>query len=222
MWSPDGKELAYAESENGKISIWRRPLDGSKPEEKLYETDEDASGSPLDFSPDGKYLSLDLRSKTDLLYSNWVLPLTGERKPFRPPVTAGITVNQYDGLFSPDGRWLSYFSYESGRPEVYVVPFLTNGPKYQASTTGGWVSRFSAKEFFYVTSGNRLMVGRMVTQPSFRLEDLHPLFQMDLPNFAGPHVDVTRDGQRFVVLTVDRTKNSSITLMTIRTAGLKK
>jgi hypothetical protein len=35
-------------------------------------------------------------------------------------------------------------------------------------------------------------------------------------------MDVTRDGQRFVVLTADRTKNSSITLLTNRPAALKK
>ncbi len=220
VWSPDGRELAYTQRENGRLLIRRRPLDGSKPEENLYDASDYVSASTLDFSPDGKYLSLDLECK-DLIFSNWILPLSGDRKPFRPEATAGITVNQYDGLFSPDGRWLSYFSYESGRPEVYVVPFLTNGPKYQASTTGGWLSRFTAKEYFYVTAGNRLMAGRMVTQPSFRLDDVHPLFQLDLPNFTGPHMDVTRDGQRFVVLTVDRTKNSSITLMTNWTAGLK-
>ena len=221
VWSPDGRELAYAQRENGKLAILRKPVDGSKPEEKLFESDAFVTGSPLDWSPDGKYLSLDLQNK-DLFYSAWVLPLTGDRKPFRPQAMAAITVNHYDGLFSPDGHWISYFSYESGRPEVYVVPFLANGTKYQASTTGGWVSRFSAREFFYVTSGNRLMVGRTVTQPGFRIEDVHPLFQLAPPNFDGPHLDVTKDGQRFVVLTVDRTKNSSITLMTNWMAGLKK
>ncbi|SPF31628.1 hypothetical protein SBA1_100084 [Candidatus Sulfotelmatobacter kueseliae] len=40
-------------------------------------------------------------------------------------------------MFSPDGRSLAYFSYESGRPEVYVIPFLSDGAKYQVSTTGG-------------------------------------------------------------------------------------
>jgi hypothetical protein len=35
-----------------------------------------------------------------------------------------MSVGSYDGLFCPDSRWLAYFSYETGRPEVYVVPFL--------------------------------------------------------------------------------------------------
>ena len=108
------------------------------------------------------------------------------------------------------------------RPEVYVVPFQSNGVKYQASTTGGWVSRFAGNEFFFVTMGNRLMAARVVTQPNFHLEDLHPLFQLDLPNFSDPIFDVTSDGQRFVVLTADRAKTSSISLLTNWTAALNK
>jgi Tol biopolymer transport system component len=77
---------------------------------------------------------LDLESKEGV-YSNWILPLTGDRKPFQPPAASHMTVSQYDGRFSSDGRWLAYFSYETGRPEVYVVPFKADA-KTQVSTTG--------------------------------------------------------------------------------------
>jgi eukaryotic-like serine/threonine-protein kinase len=220
-WSPDGKEIAYAVHDKGKFSVRRRPLDGSRAEETLYETDDFLSGTVQDWSPDGKYLSLDLDNK-DLTYSNWILPLNGKREPFRPPATAEITASQYDGHFSADGHWLTYFSYESGRPEVYVVPFLSNGAKYQASTNGGWVTRFAGNELFFITMGNRLMTAHWSPQPNFHLEDIHPLFQLDLPNFAGPNFDVTRDGQKFVVLTAERAKTSSITLLTNWTATLKR
>jgi eukaryotic-like serine/threonine-protein kinase len=220
-WSPDGKDMAYAVRDKGKFSVRRRPLNGTRPEETLYETDDFLSGTIQDWSPDGNYLSLDLNNK-ELVYCIWILPLNGKHEPFRPPATAAITADQYDGHFSPDGHWLTYFSYESGRPEVYVVPFLSNGAKYQASTNGGWVTRFAGNELFFITMGNRLMSARWASQPNFHLEDLHPLFQMDLPNFSGPNFDVSRDGQRFVVLTADRAKTSSITLLTNWTATLKK
>jgi hypothetical protein len=66
-----------------------------------------------------------------------------------------------------------------------------------------------------------LMAARVVTQPNFHLEVLHPLFQSDLTNFTDPIFDVTPDGQRFVVLTADRAKTSSITLLTNWPAALK-
>ncbi len=212
-WSPDGKEIAYAVHDGNKFSIHKRPLDGSKPDETLYETADFLYATVQDWAPHGKYLSLDLLNN-DRVYKNWILPLDGKREPFLSAPTTTTDASQYDGHFSPDGRWLSYFSYESGRPEVYVVPFQSNGGKYQASTNGGWVSRFAGNEFFFVTMGDRLMAARVVTQPNFHLEDLHPLFQLDLPNFSDPIFDVTRDGQRFVVLTADRAKTSSITLVT--------
>jgi eukaryotic-like serine/threonine-protein kinase len=221
-WSPDGREIAYAVRDGNKFSIHKRRLDGSSPDERLYETTDFLFATLQDWSPDGNYLSLDMEHK-DIIYKNWILPLTGKREPFLSAASTTTTdASQYDGYFSPDGRWLSYFSYESGRPEVYAVPFLSNGVKYQASTTGGWVSHFAGNEFFFITMGNRLMAARIITQPNFHLEDLHPLFQLDLPNFAGPNFDVSRDGQRFVVLTADRAKSSSITLLTNWRAALKE
>jgi Tol biopolymer transport system component len=221
VWSPDGKQIAYAVNENGKTSIRRRSLDGSQPEEVLYQNDAYINGSAVDWSPDGKFLSLDLETKEGV-FSNWILPLTGDRKLFQPPATSHMTVSEYDGRFSSNGRWLAYFSYETGRPEVYVVPFAA-GAKTQVSTTGGWNTMFRRdNELFYITMGNRLMAAHTVTQPSFRVTSIEPLFQLDLPNFTGISYDVSPDAKQFVVQTTDHTKSTSITLLTNWPAGLAK
>ena len=221
VWSPDGKQIAYGVTENGKLSIRRRSLDGSQPEEVLYQNDTYINGSPVDWSPDGKFISLDLETK-DGVFSNWILPLTADRKIFQPPATSHMTVSEYDGRFSSDGRRLAYFSYETGRPEVYVVPFAA-GAKAQVSTTGGWNTIFGRNnELFFVTMGNRLMAAHTVAQPSFRVVSIEPLFQLDLPNFTGISYDVSPDGKQFVVQTTDHTKSTSITLLTNWSAELKK
>src|SRR5262249_7324738 len=47
--------------------------------------------------------------------------------------------NEVDGKFSPDGKWFAYWSDESGKFEVYVVPYPGPGGKWQISsgvTTG--------------------------------------------------------------------------------------
>jgi hypothetical protein len=117
---------------------------------------------------------------------------------------------------------LAYFSYETGRPEIYVVPFAA-GAKTQVSTTGGWNTMFgSDNELFFATMGNRLMAAHTVTQPSFRVTAIEPLFQLDLPNFTGISYDVSPDGKQFVVQTTDHTKSTSITLLTNWPAELKK
>lgn len=222
-WSPDGRELAYFVGEIGKWSIRRRPLDGSHPEETLYANDADEFGLPIDWSRDGKYLSMHLSSKQGI-YSNWALPLAGGAA-FRPAATAGLNASEYEGRFSPDGRWLTFFSYETGRPEVYVVPFPGAGSKSQVSTTGGWLPRFGGKELFYVTMSNQLMAAQFHTNPTFGVASIHPLFQLDFPNppdRTSPLYDVSADGQRFAVLTGDRAKTTTITLLTNWPAELKK
>ncbi len=89
----------------------------------------------------------------------WVLPLVGDRKPRL------FVQNAFDGQFSPDGRWVSYTSMESGKIQVNVVPFdatkvLDTEPgavtsqrgKYQISASGGVIARWrgDGKEIFYL------------------------------------------------------------------------
>jgi serine/threonine protein kinase len=221
-WSPDGKEIAYSMDEDSGFSIRRRPLDGQKPEEIVYRGE--GSGVTLDWSPDGKYLSLNVNASgfmgTDSL---WIMPLTGDRKLLRPPATSQNSFSTYDGFFSPDSRWIAYFSYETGRPEVYVAAPAANVAKYQVSTAGGWLPRFSrTKELFFVTMGNRLMEAQIESQPNFHVDSVGPLFQLDFPNYSDPLYDVSADGQRFVVITADRMKSASITLVTDWPAELTK
>jgi Tol biopolymer transport system component len=224
-WSPNGKELAYLYfgQRRGKWSIRRLALDGSHPEGTIYTNDADEFGLPIDWSRDEKYLSIHLSNQQGV-YSNWALPLAGGPA-FRPAATAGLTASEYEGKFSPDGRWLTFFSYETGRPEVYVVPFPRAGSKFQVSTTGGWLPRFGGKELFYVTMGNRLMAAQIHTQPTFGVDPIHPMFQLDFPNLPDrtlPLYDVSADGQRFAVLTGDRSKTTTITLLASWPNELKK
>jgi hypothetical protein len=69
-------------------------------------------------------------------------------------------------MLSPDGRWLTYVSDQSGRNEVYVRPFVAPGTtaasddaQWQVSTSGGihpaW--RRDGKELFYLDPSGAMM-----------------------------------------------------------------
>jgi eukaryotic-like serine/threonine-protein kinase len=224
VWSPDGKELGYEARDDGKYSLRRRSLDGHTPEQVIYAEDVHWRYLPIDWSPDGKFLSLHMIDK-DGLFSNWVLPMTvPNAKPFRPSATADLKVSEYEGRFSADSHWICYFAYETGRPEVFVVPFPGGGVKSQISTKGGWLARFSRNEIYYATLGNDLMASTIHTDAGFHADPVRRLFHLDFPNVISsfPLYDVSADGQRFAVLSVDRTRSSSITLVTNWPAQLKK
>ena len=224
VWSPDGKDVIYEARDNGKYSLRRRPLDGHTPEQMIYSEDVHVRYLPIDYSSDGKVLSIHMVDNQGL-FSNWVLPMTvANPRPFRPAATADLKVSEYEGRFSADSHWICYFAYETGRPEVFVVPFPGGGAKSQISTTGGWLARFSRNEIFYATLGNDLMAATIHTGASFHADSAHRLFHMDFPNVISsfPLYDVSPDGQRFAALSVDRTRSSSITLVTNWPAQLKK
>jgi len=222
VWSPDGKYIAYGGTAGEKKVIFRKPADGSGDAEILFTTSSpDRIPVVVDWSPDGRFLSYDYYNTGEEREQSWILPLMGDKKPFQVTHT---DASQYDGNFSPDGHWFAYFSYESGRPEVYVVPFPGPGGKFQISHTSGWLVRWAnGGRLFYSTMGNRLMEADLaLNATSVQVKSIHPLFEMKPPNLNMPLFDVTPDGERFVVVTSDRPESSSITLVTNWTALLKK
>jgi len=65
VWSPDGKQIACGVTENGKTSIRRRSLDGSQPEEVLYQKRRLYRRITRRLVARRKYLSLDLETKDE-------------------------------------------------------------------------------------------------------------------------------------------------------------
>jgi len=214
VWSPDGKYIAYGVSGAGKARIVRRPSDGSGAEETLATLGPEITGATLvDWSPDGRYLSYNAFSINQGRMGLWVLPLFGDGKPIQ--CTPEVTGNQYDGNFSPDGHWLAYFSDETGRLEVYVVPFPGPGGKYQISQEGGRQLRWDKKgDLFFLTTGSQLMKAELsLSAQSLQVKSLHALFQMNLADEGAPLFDVTADGERFIAVTSARPESSSVSLL---------
>jgi len=153
VWSPDGSQVVFRSSRKGVHDLFEKPASGTADEQPLLVTSE--AKSPLDWSPDGGFLlysTQDAKTGSDL----WVLPLTGERKPFALVQTS---FEEIEGQFSPDGRWLAYASNESGRYEIYIRTFPEAGGKWQVSVTGGLQPRWrgDGRELFYVAPDARLM-----------------------------------------------------------------
>jgi hypothetical protein len=59
---------------------------------------------------------------------------------------------------SPDGKWLTYQSNETGRAEIYVKQFPEGPGKWQLSTDGGQFprSRGDGKELYFIVAPNMM------------------------------------------------------------------
>ena len=153
----------------------------------------------------------------------FVLPITGDRKPFPLPQTQ---FGEADGRISPDGRWVAYRSNESGRNEIYVAPFPGPGGKWQISTAGGYFPRWrhDGSEIFYLTTDNRLVAASVNGKGAgFEVGAVKPLFATRIVGGGNYQYDVSADGQRFLIDTApEQATSSPITVVLNWTAGLKK
>jgi len=191
VWSPDGKTLAFRNSRRTANEVFRKPLGGG-----------DAvawNGIPVarleDWSHDGRYLLMD-QATGGLL----VVPLTGQTTPM---VANASSANIDEPQFSPDGRWISYFSSLSGRSEIYLQPFPGPGERVTVSPSGGVQAKWrgDGKELFYLTPEGTMMSVEVRPGAPLDLGTPRPLFTTRLrPNYALDQYVVTSDGQRFIVM----------------------
>jgi len=155
---------------------------------------------PRSFSPDGHFLVYDRRlAKSETGYHLWVLPLSGDGKPF--PVVQDAFDESLPAV-SPDGKWMVYQSNESGRREIYITAFPAGGAKWQVSTSGGISAKWrrDGKELVFLDPTDKIVaVDVNASGNAVRLGTPHDLFQtVGIQREYGPF-DVSADGKKFLL-----------------------
>jgi Tol biopolymer transport system component len=158
----------------------------------------------------------------------WVLPLTGERKPY-PLVRTRF--DETGATVSPDGDWFAYESNETGQVEVNVQSFPKAGNKMQVSVDGGAHPRWKrdGKELFYIAPEGTLtgVTVQHNADGTLALGTPVPLFRARLAtglNTASQRAQyaVASDG-RFLLNVVDTDPHPSPLIVLLNwTATLKK
>ena len=212
VWTPDGSRIIYS-SAGGILSpnlFWIKS-DGTGTPERL--TESPMQQLSYSISRDGKFLAFDQlesgASKTGR--DIWTLSLDGSDKPgWKPPqpqVFLNTPARESEPSFSPDGRWIAYSSDDTGPNEIYVRPFPGPGGKWQISSGGGVIPKWSedGKQLFF----------RTLNQPYKMMfvnyRAVGGAFQNDKPQEWSPGTfenrgpttwssDLAPDGKRFVVL----------------------
>ena len=198
-WLPDGDRIAISSQRGDSTDLFVvRPGSGEPPELLL---DDEGSQFPYDWTPDGRTLVY-ATPPQDI----WVLQIGDDGETKTRPLIAD-QFDTYAPTLSQDGLYLAYVSDESGRDEVYVRPLDDPLGRTQVSVDGGAQPRWrgDGRELYYIESG-ALIAASIAVGPRIQVGAKKKLFS-DAEAFAGrgQTYDVTRDGQRFVVVeTVER------------------
>jgi len=213
IWAPDGKRVAFNASRAGRFDLFQKTSNGGDEEPLLTDMSDKV---PLSWSPDGRFiLYADSRRVTPAESPGlWILPLSGDRKPVRLLQTPSVA-NQ--GQFSPDGHWIAFTSYRSGRGETYVTPFpRSKSVEWQVSTSGGTEPRWrpDGKELFYL-NGDALMAASVaVDTDGVRFGVPQRLFTFRTTGSPRSKYAVAPDGQRFLFNTrTEETRTAPITIV---------
>jgi Tol biopolymer transport system component len=221
-WTTDGKSIAFTEI-GAEPRIVLAPVDGSGPVTVWSSGKEGTTPSMLSphaFSRDGSVL-LAWGSSPDTSFDLWSIRLaageSGRLEGGSPPEV--LLRTPYAEVFpasSPDGRWMTYASDESGRYEVYVTSYPRPGRKIRVSTGGGIESSWNPNGRELVCwLPPRMFAVDVTLGAEFRAGEPRLLFEgpfIDVPGFGH---DMTPDGREFLLLENERNFQPSTTLKVI-------
>ncbi len=209
VWSQDASKIYFSSNKSGVFNIFEKNSNGTGEESLVYESKSPSYAT--DISQDGTKLLLSVQTQGIQKWDIGIFDLT--TKKYLPLLTSEF--NEWVGTFSPDGKWYTYMSNETGRFEIYIRPTDGSPSKWQVSTNGGenprWCS--NGKEILYHI-GNQQIVSTAVNVSGDQIEvgTSTQMFKID-PGFQNRVSDISIDGKMVLTsraLNTQLLKNGSV------------
>ena len=195
VWSPDGKYIAYAESESGNFKTKYKRADGQGVVNSLESIDSIINAPAHWFSDSILYVTVNSNGLSTYRYD------------FSDRSLNPVISSQYREVMpsvSHNGKYILYVSNESGRNEIYVSELGGDHGRWQVSNDGGYSPQWrrDSKEIFYFRGSDLMSVEVSMAADKFEIGQPQKLFSKPL-NYSGV-VSATRycasgDGQKFLM-----------------------
>jgi serine/threonine protein kinase/Tol biopolymer transport system component len=200
LWTPDGKRIVFMSFRDGNASIFWKAADGTGKVEKLGSVPAQ-NLYPWSWSSDGKTLvtvEIDL-TFTDANIGSMSIEGNGERN-----LLVQTDHVESHPRISPDGRWMAYFSDETGDWHLFVRPYPeVDQGKWQVSIDGGQSPLWSpdGRELYYLYE-DAIMAAEVNTEPTFSASKPKTLFRGNyITGYQeNPEWDISPDGKLFLMI----------------------
>ena len=200
LWTPNGQRIIFTSVRAGYPELFWRPSDGTGSDERLLAGTRDLLDLQADgWSADGKQL---LFTEVTPDHRCAIAQVAIERASDARVLVKSASCDWYPAL-SPNGAWMAYESYVSGRAEIYVQRYRELTNRQKISTGGGHLPLWSrdGRELFFssldsrqilavpVQSGTTLVAGRPQVLFEFAMH----------ATLSGRPYDIAPDG-RFLII----------------------
>ena len=228
-WSPDSASIWAGQAGANGAGVYRIQI--ATGEQAIIE--KDLQRTVADLSRDGRFFVFthaDPKTQTDI----WFEPVEAGKPGAAKRLVAGPEVES-QGQISPDGKWLAYYSDETGTGQIYVRPFPAGGEGWRVSTAGThreprW--RADGKELFFLSRASAESENLMsVAVESDGHGGLRPGTPQKLFEFRTVTINPqsnewsyspTADGKRFLMNALTNSDSASAKVILNWQAGLKE
>jgi eukaryotic-like serine/threonine-protein kinase len=203
-WSADGSRIAFVSIRGSGFGIYQKASNSSGQEQPLYQSSDRKYA--VNWIHDGKFLLYDGLISDEKKEDLWILPADGSAADRKPLSFLRTDFAERYGRFSPDSRWVAYESNQSGKLEIYVLPFDESNPGSsagaglnQVSKDGGVLPHWSGdgQQLFYEAPDGYLMsVDVTIKGGAFQPGTPQRLFKLPA---TGASWDVSADGKKFLI-----------------------
>lgn len=217
VWSRDSRSLYFVSDRDGENAFYHKEVGSPEAPRKIF-----SNGEALrlwDVSADGQTIFYSVAS-AGTAWDLWSADLSGETEPrmLRATVESDVMCQ-----LSPDEKWVTFTSRESGQNQVYVAPWPAMSPITQVSTTTGRWSRWIRDGqglIFQEVLGSLVAVSMTVEGGRISIGRPESLFDLTAPVLETVYWAVSADGERFLTVNTQITASPTYCNLVVDWPGI--